>query len=313
MNLETLRIYCSVVRSQSFSRGAASNNVSQSAASQAVHQLERHFGVQLIDRTKRPFVLTPEGETCYEGLRDLLQQFDSVQARVLSLRQEIAGTVRVAAIYSIGLHDMSRRMQEFMSRYPKARVRLEYLGPTRVYEAVLDEEADLGIVSYPQAGRGVTVIPLRSEEMVLVCHPDHHLARLRRVTISQLRGENFVGFEKSLPIRKELDRYLRDNEVVVRMVMEFDNIETIKQAVEIGAGVSILPQPTIQKELKIGTLAAVPLAIQKLRRPIGIVHRQRKAFTPTISKFIELLREGHGSPEENEKELVQENGSKVKS
>jgi len=313
MNLETLRIYCSVVRSQSFSRGAASNNVSQSAASQAVHQLERHFGVQLIDRTKRPFVLTPEGETCYEGLRDLLQQFDSVQARVLSLRQEIAGTVRVAAIYSIGLHDMSRRMQEFMSRYPKARVRLEYLGPTRVYEAVLDEEADLGIVSYPQAGRGLTVIPLRSEEMVLVCHPDHHLARLRRVTISQLRGENFVGFEKSLPIRKELDRYLRDNEVVVRMVMEFDNIETIKQAVEIGAGVSILPQPTIQKELKIGTLAAVPLAIQKLRRPIGIVHRQRKAFTPTISKFIELLREGHGSPEENEKELVQENGSKVKS
>lgn len=300
MNIETLRIYCAVVRSQSFSRGAAMNNVSQSAASQAVHQLERKFGVQLIDRTKRPFVLTPEGEACYEGLREVLQQFDSVEARVQSLRQEIAGTVRVAAIYSIGLHDMSRRMQEFMSRYPKARVRLEFLGPARVYEAVLDEEADLGMVSYPQTGRGLTVIPLRSETMVLVCHPDHHLARAKKVGLSQLRGENFIAFEKSLPIRKELDRCLRDNGVNVRVVMEFDNIETIKQAVEIGAGLSVLPEPTIQKELRIGTLAGVPLSGQKLRRPIGIIHRQRKAFTPTISKFVELLKGSPDNGDENE-------------
>lgn len=300
MNIETLRIYCSVVRSQSFSRGAAMNNVSQSAASQAVHQLERHFGVQLIDRTKRPFVLTPEGEACYEGLRDVLQQFDSLEARVLSLRQEIAGSVRVGAIYSIGLHDMSRRMQEFMSRFPKAKVRLEFLGPTRVYEAVLDEEADIGIVSYPQAGRGLTVIPLRSEAMVLVCHPDHHLARLKKVTLAQLRGENFIAFEKSLPIRKELDRHLRDNQVVVRVVMEFDNIETIKQAVEIGAGVGILPAPTVAKELKIGTLAAIPFAGENVRRPIGIIHRQRKAFTPTISKFVDLLKETFGEPDDED-------------
>ncbi len=298
MNLETLRIYCAVVRTQSFSRGAALNNISQSAASQAVHQLERYFGVQLIDRTKRPFVLTPEGEACHEGLREVLQQFDSVEARVKSLRQEIAGLVRVAAIYSIGLHEMSRRMQEFMTRYPKAKVRLEYLGPTRVYEAVLNEEADLGIVSYPQAGRGLVVIPLRSENMVLVCHPDHHLARMKRATISQIRGENFIAFDKILPIRKELDRYLRDNQVIVRMVMEFDNIETIKQAVEIGAGISILPEPTVAKEVKSGALAAVPLAIHKLRRPIGIIHRQRKMFTPTIVKFVDLLKEALGQPEE---------------
>jgi DNA-binding transcriptional LysR family regulator len=281
------------------------NNVSQSAASQAVHQLERSLGVQLIDRTRRPFVLTPEGEACYEGLREVLQQYDSMEARVKSLRQEIAGLVRVAAIYSIGLHDMSRRMQEFMGRYPKARVRLEYLGPNRIYEAVLNEEADLGIVSYPQPGRGLVVIPLRSENMVLVCHPDHHLARMKRVTIGQIRGENFIGFDKSLPIRKELDRYLRDNQVSVRMVMEFDNIETMKQAVEIGAGISILPEPTIDKELKIGTLASVPLAIQKIRRPIGIIHRQRKMFTPTLVKFIDLLKEALGTPDHEDEAYVE--------
>ena len=300
MNLDTFRIYVAVVRTQSFSRGAALNNVSQSAASQAVHQLERSLGEQLIDRTHRPFVLTAEGQACYDGLREVLQQYELMVTNVKSLRQEITGVVRVAAIYSIGLHEMSRRMQEFMSLYPKAKVRLEYLGPNRIYEAVLNDEADLGILSYPRSGRGLVVIPLRSENMVLVCHPEHPLARAKRATIKQLRGENFIAFDHNLPIRRVLDRYLRDHQVNVQVVMELDNIETIKQAVEIGAGISILPEPTIKKELKIGTLASVPWATHKLRRPVGIIHRQRKIFTPTIVKFIDLLKETLGTSNEED-------------
>jgi DNA-binding transcriptional LysR family regulator len=291
MNIDMLRVFCDVVRCQSFSRGAAANNISQSAASQTIHQLERHFGVQLIDRSKRPFLLTPEGDACYQGFHEILGRFDSLDAHVRSMRKEISGTVRVAAIYSVGLHDMSRCMQRFMSQYPDASVRLEFLHPRRVAEAVLDEEVDLGVISYPVETRGLSIIPLRSENMVLVCHPDHRLATMERVTIGQLRGEDYVAFDPDLMIRKELDRYLRQNEVVVHIVMEFDNIETIKQAIEIGAGVSILPEPTVRKEVLAGTLAVVPLAIHELRRPIGILHRQRKMFTPTILKFIELLQE----------------------
>ncbi len=149
MNIETLRIFCDVVRHQSFSRGAASNNVSQSAATQSVHRVEKHLGPRLVDRSKRPFVLTPAGEVCHEGYREVLELYDMVDAKVRCLQLEIVGTVRVAAIYSVGLHDMSRRMQEFMRRYPKAKVQLEYLRPTRVYDAVQNAEVDLGIVSYP--------------------------------------------------------------------------------------------------------------------------------------------------------------------
>lgn len=290
MNLDTLKVFCDVVRCQSFSRGATMNQISQSAASQAVHQLERHFGVQLIDRTKRPFVLTPEGEACYEGMREVLGRYEEAEARVRAVRKEVAGLVRVAAIYSVGLHDMSRCMQDFMSQYPKAKVRLEYLRPNRVYEAVLNEDVDLGIISYPTATRGLTILPLPDENMVLVCHPDHRLARMSKVTLGQLRSENYVGFDRTLVIHKELDRHFRENQVTVRMVMEFDNIETIKQAIEIGAGVSILPEPTVRKEVESGTLAAVPLAIRKLGRPVGIIHRQRKMFTPSMTKFIELLQ-----------------------
>ena len=291
MNIDTLRIFCDVVRYQSFSQGATANNISQSAATQSVHRVEKHFDTRLVDRGKRPFVLTPEGQACYEGFREVLELYDTVDAKVRSLQWEIAGTVRVAAIYSVGLHDMSRRMQEFMRRYPKAKVQLEYLGPTKVYDAVQNAEVDLGIVSYPVESAEIKVVSLRSEDMVLVCHPTHRLADRKKIDVSQIKGEEFVGFSRDLIIRKNIDRHLRKREVSVKMVMEFDNIETIKQGVEIGCGISILPEPTIQRELQAGRLAAVPLVSHSLRRPIGIIHRQRKIFTPTALKFIELLQQ----------------------
>jgi len=299
MNIDTLRVYCDVVQHQSFSRGAAVNDVSQSAATQSVHRLERYFGVQLVDRSKRPFVLTPEGQACYEGFREVLDLYDSVEARVRSLRKEVTGTVRVAAIYSVGLHDMSRCMQDFMRRHPKAKVRLEYLHPNKVYEAVINAEADLGIVSYPMTTPDLGVVPLRSEKMVLVCHSEHPLARQSAVTAEHLSGEEFIGFDRDLSIRKEIDRYLRQRSVSIRVAMEFDNIETIKQAVAIGVGVSILPAPTVREETHNRSLVAVRLIAPELQRPIGIIHRQRKVFTPTVGKFVELLQEVQNLQEGN--------------
>jgi DNA-binding transcriptional LysR family regulator len=291
MNIEMLRIFLDVVQHQSFSRGATANEVSQSAATQSVHRLETHFGVQLVDRSKRPFVLTPEGQACFEGFREVLELYDSVEARVRSLRMEIGGLVRVAAIYSVGLHDMSRCMQQFMRGHPKAKVRLEYLHPNKVYSAVLNAEVDLGIISYPVASPDLNVIPLRSEKMVVVCPPQHELTQHKAVTAEHLQGEDFVGFDRDLSIRKEIERQFRQRGVSVRVVMEFDNIETIKQAVQIGAGISILPEPTVRAETKAGSLVAIRLIAPELRRPIGIIYRQRKVFTPTVSKFVELLQQ----------------------
>jgi DNA-binding transcriptional LysR family regulator len=290
MNLETLQLYCDVVRLRSFSRGAAANEVSQSAASQAIQQLESDIGVRLLDRSKRPFTVTPEGRVLYEACRDLLHRYEQARARIGSSRNRLDGTVRVAAIYSVGLHDVSRHMQPFMSAHPQAKVQLECLHPHKVVEAVINDEADIGIMSYPPAVRGLAVIPWRSEKMVFVCHPGHRFAKRRMIMPADLNGEKFVAFDADLGIRKAIDRSLKQKNVRVDVVMEFDNIETIKQAIAIGAGVSILPRPTVLKEIEIGSLAAVPLAIPDLERPVGIIYRRQKHLSPTVARFIESLR-----------------------
>lgn len=291
MNLDTLNLFCEIVRLQSFSRGARACGITQSAASQSVAQLEAHLDVILIDRTKRPFALTAEGHTYYEGVRKLMLDYEKVAAEVRSTRTQVGGTVRVAAIYSIGLHVMARHVQQFISKYPQANIRIEYLHPNKVVDAVVEEEADLGLISYPTPSRTLAVVPLRSERMVLVCPPAHPLAARKLIEAHDLDSVNFVAFAPDLSIRKAVDRSLRHGKAKPNIVMEFDNIETIKQALEVGTGVAILPEPTVQKEVNLGSLVAVPMAMKELVRPIGIIHRRLKRLTPAVRKFMELLRE----------------------
>ncbi len=289
MHLKALKIFCDVVYRRSFSRTADDNGISQSGASQVVHQLERRLGVKLVDRSKRPFTLTPEGEVYYEGCHKLLERYDALEEEVRTLHDEVAGRVRVASIYSVGLHHMNRYLQDFLSHYPKANVRLEYLHPHRVYEAVESDQADLGLVSYPKSSRTIKATLWREEPMVLVCAPGHRFAHRGSVALEELAGAAVIGFDADLTIRREIDRVLNLHNVEVRVVMEFDNIETIKRAIEIDAGVGLLPEPTVLREVEVGTLAVVPLSGIELVRPLGILYRRGKDLGVTVRRFMESL------------------------
>lgn len=300
MQIEALKTFCDVVRLRSFSRGASENGVSQSAASLIVHQLEERLGVKLIDRSHRPWKLTPEGKIYYEGCRDVVEGYVEVEARVKSLHAQISSVVRVASIYSVGLGPMNEYIGRFSRENPGVRVDMDYVRPDHVYAKVLAEEADLGIVSFPQARRELTVIPWCEEAMVLVCPPKHPLARQKVVRLSQLRGEKFIGFEPDLVIRKEIDRFLKQNGVYMDVVLEFDNIEAIKSAVEVGSGVAILPQPTIEREVKTKTLAAVPFRPNGFLRPLGLLHRRGKKLNTAALRFVELLKHEKNCVSNNE-------------
>lgn len=290
MRLKSLKIFCDIVDRHSFSRAAEANGVSQSKASQAVHQLEERLGVKLIDRSKRPFVLTPEGLRFHEGSRVIVQRYEDLEREVRSLHEAVAARLTVASIYSVGLAHMSGYLREFLAAHPQADVRLEYLHPHRVYEAVDSGQADLGLVSYPEESRSLAAIAWREEPMALVCHPEHLLAQRTGVRLEALSGEPMVAFQSGLAIRDRIDEVLAEQGVEVEIALEFDNIETIKRAIEIGTGISLLPLPTIEREIAAGTLAAVSLAGPALVRPLGIIHRRDRELSETASQFVDLLQ-----------------------
>jgi len=302
MHVETLNIFCDVVRHQSFSRGAEASSVSQSAASQAVRQLEKHLGALLIDRSKRPWVLTPEGKIFFTGCQEIVERYHELENAVQRRQNPSGHTVRLAAIYSVGLHDLSQYVDRFHALVPGAGVDLEYMHPDEVSRRILSDQSDLGLMSFVTPGRELTAIPWQRQLMVVACPPTHRFAQMVAeqggVRPADLAGERFVAFDRALAVRREVDRFLRRHEVEVDVTAEFDNIETIKQAVDEGAGVAVLPEPTLRREVQRRTLVQaqflLPSGEPTLVRPLSIVHRRNRRLNPAVTEFITLLQNGTG-------------------
>ncbi len=289
MSLWELKLFKEIAVARSMSRGAAHCGVSQSAASQHVQEVERRLGEPLFDRGKRPLELTDAGRLYAEFCRDVLRREEELEAALQELKGAISGTLRVASIYSIGLSEMSRVQQEFAELHPNAQLEVEYMRPDRIYEAVRNGEAELGLVSYPEPTREIAAIPWRAEQMQIALPPGHPLASRDEVQPRDLNGEHFIGFDEELPIRRELDRFFRTHGVDVQIVMHFDNIQMVKEAVALGSGISILPARTMQAEIVQGRLATVPLRAPELCRPVGIIHLKRKKLTRAAQAFLDLL------------------------
>lgn len=290
MDFLDLELFLNVARTRSISRAAKMNGVSQSAVSQRLAELERRFSLSLVDRSRRPLRLTEAGALFAGFCRDALRRREELEAALERLRNRIEGTVRVASIYSVGLSQMARLEEEFRRRYPHAELVVEYLRPERVYEQIRADRADFGLISYPESGREVAVIPWRDEEMVVAAAPSHPLAGRTVVSFKELDGQEFVGFDEDLPIARELDRLFRDHGIAVKLVMHFDNVLAIKEAVALGSGISILPEPALQEEIRLGRLVTIPLEEPGLRRPLGIIYRRRKPFTLPMRAFLDLVQ-----------------------
>jgi DNA-binding transcriptional LysR family regulator len=291
MPLEALKVFCVLVDFRNFSKAARANGLSQPTVTRTVRELETRLGGQLIDRSKRPLQLTELGRAYYDGCKGLLEQYVELEGSLRRAHEARAATVRVAAIYSVGLGDMGQSVEHFQARFPHARVQVEYLHPDQVYQHVREGTADLGLLSFPSRSRELTVLPWRDEAMVVACCPTHPLARLKGVPPAQLDGAKYVAFDKGLVIRREVDRFLRHHGVAVDVVFEFDNIENIKKAIEIGAGMALLPEPTLRPELDAGTLVALPVQGGGLVRPLGIVHRRQTRLGHAALGLIDVLRE----------------------
>jgi DNA-binding transcriptional LysR family regulator len=290
MHIDILKVFCDLADLRSFSRTAEKHLLSQSAVSQQLAQLELAHKCQLINRKKRPIELTKAGQLLYQASKDILERYEQLKDELNALQKSSSSRVNVAAIFSIGMHTLPGYVKKFMVRYPDVNVHIEYFSASRIYELVLSGNVDIGLVAVPKKDKRLEVYDFEYEPLVMVCSPKHPLANEQQIDIHRLQFEKFIAFERGVPTRAWIDSILERYNVVVRPVMEFDNIETIKRAVEINSGISILPQTAIIPELSGGTIKAIPFSNEKFIRTTGIILRKGKIIGQAGRYFIELLR-----------------------
>ncbi len=290
MQIESFKVFRDLVDTQSFSKAAQLNYITQSAVSQQVRAMEERFGIPLIERSSKKFALTREGEMLYNTSRNIIHLHEGLLHQFQELRNIVSGTIRVATVYSIGLHELPPYLKAFLRRYPAVNVHVEYRRSNQVYDDILQGTVDLGLVAFPAARKNIRVEPFRKDKLVLIAAPANAIARNGTTRLAEVAKCKFIGFEPDIPTRKAIDRMFRDAGLDVQPVMEFDNIETVKRAVEIDAGVSIVPRATVEQELRNGTLKIIELGGGDHFRPLGILHRNGRILSPALKKFLEMLK-----------------------
>jgi len=290
MHIETLTVFCDIVELGSFSKTAERHLLSQSAISQQLAQLEAAHKCQLINRKKRPIELTKAGKLLYEAVNDMLDRYEQFKSELNAMNSMSTSRLNVAAIFSIGMHALPDYVKRFMVNFPKVNVHVEFLSADKIYESVLSGDVDIGLVAIPKRDKRLEVYEFEDELLVLACSPKHAFSQEPSVDISKIQFERFIGFEREVPTRVWIDNIFLHHNMVVRPTMEFDNIETIKRAVEINSGVSMLPERAITQEIAAGTIAAVPFSNEAFTRPTGIIMRKGKMLGKAGRYFVELLR-----------------------
>ena len=291
MHIETFKIFCDLADLESFSLAAERNFITQSAVSQQIRVLEDKFKRRLFERVRgrRDVKLTPAGEVFYRECKSVLAAYDHLEESLRGVVGKIGGVVKVSTVYSIGLHELPQKVREFMTKFPAAKIDLEYSRTTRVVRDVLSGAVELGILAYPEGRKGLTVTKMPDTRMVLIAPPGHKFASRKKVKVTDLKGQDFVHFERDVPTRKAMDRIFKTHGIDVRKVAEFDNIETIKRAVEVGFGLAIVPEPAVAEARKAGTLVVIPLAERYWVRSVGAIHRTDHTLSLAAKKFLQVL------------------------
>lgn len=290
MQIESLKLFCDLAEAKSFTKAAQINGVTQSAVSQQISSLETKFAAALIERSKKKFTLTKEGETLYKYSNQIVQSYDELRHKIQEIQNVVTGAIKVVTIYSIGLHELPPYLKKFLKKHPTVNVSVEYRRATQLYEDIISGMADIGLVAYPQKDPRLQVTSLAEDMLVLICHPDHPLAQKPRVKLSEIVSHKFIAFEPDIPTRRAIDKILRDRNVEVDHAMEFDNIETVKRAVEIDAGISIVPRSPVSQEVAKKTIAMVEIEDEQFYRPLAAVHKKNKVLSPAMKEFLALLK-----------------------
>jgi DNA-binding transcriptional LysR family regulator len=292
MHIETFKVFCDLVATASFSEAARLNGITQSAVSQQIRGLEERYGVVLIERGRKNFAVTPEGEVFLQAAREIVDGYSGIESKLRQMRDVVAGPLTVATVFSIGFHELPPYLETFRAQFPEVQLTVHYRRANQVYADVLESKADLGLVAYPQERKGIEIEPVWKDRLVLIAPPKHPFAKRKKMSLKEIDGQRFISFEPDLPTRKAIDDLMREAGVRVKEVVEFDNIETVKRGVEIENALSIVPGESVNAEVAAGTLCRIDLEGRHLWRPLGVIRRRSKAITSPMREMVKLLKQG---------------------
>ncbi len=289
MELYQLKLFVDLAEKKNFTQVANENYVTQAAVTLQIRKLESELGVPLFHRTTRAVTLLEAGNRLLPYATQMLKHAEEAKESVRETKTEISGLVRVASVHSVGLYELPPYVKRFLQKYPDVNLRIEYRTSDDIYRELLAGDIDVGIVAYPNEMSRVETRPFTTDELAIICMKDHPFAKNRSINLQELEGQNFVQFTEETPTRQATDAVLSENGITVNVRTECDNIEILKQMVEIGYGIALLPRSSITANDRERGLRLLDLKDHKIERPLGILLLKNAPRFRAMRAFVEVL------------------------
>ena len=286
-----LQVFYTVAKQLSFTKAAELLYMTQPAVTFQVKQLEEHFNTRLFERSHSKITLTPAGDVAMEYAERILNLSNEMDTRVGELTGQISGTLLVGASTTIAEYMLPRLLGDFKAQYPNVHARLMVANSEAIEAKIADHTLDVGLIEAPSHHPQLMSHVCCEDELVAICAPKHAVAQYTSITPVQLAELPYVSRESGSGTREVMDDYFRKNGVQpedLHIVMELGSREAIKGAVEAGLGIAIVSRATIQKEIKLGDLIAIPLE-PRLNRPLSMVNAKEKFRSRLLQTFLEFV------------------------
>lgn len=289
VNLFFLKTFVTAAQMGSFRLAAEKNNITQPALSQQMRILEKTLNCVLFERSSKKIVLTADGQIFMSYAQQILGLYDNAKTEIAEHHNRFTGVIHILSIYTMGLYQLNPIMQHLLKKYPGININLEYSHSDTIYEAIKAGTADFGLVAYPKPKLGMIVKIFAHEELVLVQSNKHNFFKKKNVQLQDLNNVRFIGFDPKTLTGETIHKYLAAKGIKLNIIKEYENIETIKNAINVGMGCSILPKSTVTQEIQAKTFDMIKVKGLDIKRPLAIIHNSNKVFSNSTRLFYEMI------------------------
>jgi len=291
-----LRVFCTVAETKSFSKTSEIIHLTQPAVSLQIQALEEKYETKLFDRSSSTVSLTPSGEILYKYAKEILALYASAEKAIGKQTGLVKGSLTIGAGSNIGNYILPSVITDFRNAHPKIKLYLLVGNTKRVIELLNSGNIDIGLVEGDVSRQRMTVKKLLSDELLVIVSPDHHWAKRKEVSISELVKEPFIFREPGSGTRQMIEKFLARHGVTIhdmKISIILGSTEAIKDAVENGLGVSIISRWAARKESKYGTLRLLSIKEEKMVRDFSLIINKNSVSSNSLEEFLSFLKSYH--------------------
>lgn len=288
LTLRQLQCFSAVARNLSYTKAAEELHLTQPAVSMQIRQLEQQAGLALTEQLGKQVHLTEAGEEVFRYARSILHQVDEMDHVLDKLKGFAGGKLRIAAISSAN-YFAPRLLGTFHQRFPDVNVSIETTNQAAVVKLVTENEVDMAIMGQPPEEAHLEALEFMDNPLVIVAPPEHRLAMRKRIALKELEKEVFLIREPGSGTRGAMERFFRQQKLKLTTGMEMGSLSGIKQGVQAGLGLGLLPRGAVQVELELEKLVELKVKGLPIQRHWYVVLHKGKRLSVAAEEFKSLL------------------------